>query len=377
MHRRPYATEEGLLPGLPDDLAVQCMLRVPRIFHVNMHMVNSQWRRLVRSNTFYSERKKLGISDESILLLPQESKTPGVLECVEFDLTYKKKRKLCFKSNFAPRDIFLDGHGCASIGKSVLIFGGQEHGPKYKAHGDVNMFDTMTTKWAQGASMLTPRGGMAWGVLKNQLVVAGGYGGEGIGSRIEAEIYDIEKNEWWPIANLPCTLLIDLFFVLKEQLFVRGWVRGSHSLKLVSYNIESNAWKEEPDMLCYLQGSAPFCLNKVAIKSKDNSLYMLEVKDSNIEPQAETEPVLLNIMKLDFKDRRWKKICKILDEVMHYDCNCSFERDVRFHSMKNSVAVLDHSDEQENIEVKLVGHQDVLKISVLCPSHWTSAIIEV
>lgn len=50
-------------------------------------------------------------------------------------------------------------------------------------------------------------------------------------------------------------------------------------------------------------------------------------------------------MKFDFKDRRWKKICKILDEVMYYDCNCFFERDVWFYSMKNSVVVFDYFDE--------------------------------
>lgn len=47
-------------------------------------------------------------------------------------------------------------------------------------------------------------------------MVVGGYGGEGIGLRIEVEIYDIEKNEWWLIVNLFCILLIDLFFVFKE-----------------------------------------------------------------------------------------------------------------------------------------------------------------
>lgn len=54
-------TQAPLLPGLPDDLAIACLIRVPRAVHPNLRLVCKRWNRLLSGNYFYSLRKKTGI----------------------------------------------------------------------------------------------------------------------------------------------------------------------------------------------------------------------------------------------------------------------------------------------------------------------------
>ncbi|KAJ8421997.1 LOW QUALITY PROTEIN: hypothetical protein Cgig2_005507 [Carnegiea gigantea] len=55
-------SQSPLVLGLPDDLAIACLIRVPRINHCNLRLVCRRWYRLRADNFFYSLRKILGIA---------------------------------------------------------------------------------------------------------------------------------------------------------------------------------------------------------------------------------------------------------------------------------------------------------------------------
>lgn len=52
-----------LIPGLPNDLALQCLARVPRRYHLNLRCVCRKWRDMIASEYYYSLRKSLGLSE--------------------------------------------------------------------------------------------------------------------------------------------------------------------------------------------------------------------------------------------------------------------------------------------------------------------------
>jgi hypothetical protein len=52
-----------LIPGLPNDLALQCLARVPRCHHLNLRCVCTKWRDMVASESYYFLRKRLGLSE--------------------------------------------------------------------------------------------------------------------------------------------------------------------------------------------------------------------------------------------------------------------------------------------------------------------------
>lgn len=190
-------------------------------------------------------------------------------------------------------------------------------------------------------------------------MVAGGYAGQDVGHRVETEAYNMETSTWLQLASLPHeNFTVDMSFVWNGKLFARGYNQAGRFLNMVSYDLESNTWREEADKLKHFEPmSPPLSLNGVAVRRSDNNLFFLEVVDCNISAQAETEPVVLKIMKLNVRSGKWQKVCRVLDEVMHYDCECAFERDVRFLSTKNHVIFLTHSEEEEDIEVEQVSKQ--------------------
>jgi hypothetical protein len=61
--------EAGLMPALPDDVAMQCLLRVPPCSHAQLQRVSRRWRELVNSPQYYEERKREGTSEKFVCML--------------------------------------------------------------------------------------------------------------------------------------------------------------------------------------------------------------------------------------------------------------------------------------------------------------------
>ncbi len=58
----------SLIPGLPKELAMQCLARVPRVLHGKMRAVCRTWRHMVESAEFLELRKHLGFSEDWLYL---------------------------------------------------------------------------------------------------------------------------------------------------------------------------------------------------------------------------------------------------------------------------------------------------------------------
>ncbi|OWM69264.1 hypothetical protein CDL15_Pgr025451 [Punica granatum] len=64
--RERTRVQPPLIPGLPDDLAIGCLIRVPRVEHRKLRLVCKRWYRLLTGNYFYSLRKNLGLAEEAL-----------------------------------------------------------------------------------------------------------------------------------------------------------------------------------------------------------------------------------------------------------------------------------------------------------------------
>lgn len=57
-----------IIPGLPNDLSRECLLRVPCSSHYKLTSVCNSWENIVTNPRFYKNRKKFGASQELIIL---------------------------------------------------------------------------------------------------------------------------------------------------------------------------------------------------------------------------------------------------------------------------------------------------------------------
>ncbi|KAK9288019.1 hypothetical protein L1049_016464 [Liquidambar formosana] len=60
---------EDVIPGLPDDIALECLVRVPYRFHSTMKWVCRGWRTLIAHPSFYHERRRLRTAEHLVCLV--------------------------------------------------------------------------------------------------------------------------------------------------------------------------------------------------------------------------------------------------------------------------------------------------------------------
>lgn len=220
------SVQQPLLPGLPDHVALLCLLRVPRQYHASLSNVCVQWNWIFKSSEFFTYRKKLGIADSwlfvtSTNLLP--SSQPAA--CYMYDLASKQLLWKVWSSILQRRAGSVDGFKFAAIDEKLLVIGGNRQCANLGCKvGDdqLTIFNTATNKCSQGAKLQIPRCNFASGVIDRSLYVAGGYNENGTIEQ-STEVYNLEDNEWSMATRMPVALkTIDCEVVFRGKLYVRG-----------------------------------------------------------------------------------------------------------------------------------------------------------
>ncbi|CAN4114564.1 unnamed protein product [Withania somnifera] len=238
-HREPREksrTQSPLLPGLPDDLAIACLIRVPRNEHRNLRLVCKRWYRLLAGNFFYSLRKNLGIAEEWIYIMKRDR--DGKVSWHAFDPTYQLWQPLPPVPKEYSEAL---GFGCAVLSGCLLyLFGGKD--PVKGSMRRVIFYSARTNKWHRAPDMLRRRHLFGSCVINNFLYVAGGEN-EGVHQSLRsAEVYDPNKNRWSFISNMNTAMISFIGVVYEGKWFLKGL--DSHRQVLIEvYQPETDTWE--------------------------------------------------------------------------------------------------------------------------------------
>lgn len=141
-------SQSPLLPGLPDDLAIACLIRVPRVEHRKLRLVCRRWYRLLAGNFFYSLRKSLGIAEEWIYVFKRDRE--GRISWHDFDPIHQLWQSL------PPIPVEYStavGFGCAVLsGCHLYLFGGRD--PLKGSMRRAIFYSARTNKWHRAPDML-------------------------------------------------------------------------------------------------------------------------------------------------------------------------------------------------------------------------------
>ncbi|KAH7351889.1 hypothetical protein KP509_19G019100 [Ceratopteris richardii] len=204
------------IPGLPDDLAIACLIRVPRIFHSLLRLVCKKWCRLLSNNYFYSLRYKLGMAEEWIYVVKRDRENK--IGWHAFDPTYQLWQPLPpIPSEFCEAL----GFGCAVLSGCLLfLFGGKD--PITGSMKRVVFYSARTNKWHKAADMMRRRHFFASCVMNNCLYVAGGECEGSTHLLRSAEVYDPNKNRWGFISDLNAPMLPLVGVVHGAKWYLKG-----------------------------------------------------------------------------------------------------------------------------------------------------------
>lgn len=142
----------ALIPGLPDDIVVSCLTRVPRRYHPHLKQVSKRWRELVCSKEWVSYRLKHHLAETWIYALCLNKS--GELCIYMLDPNHLKRGwKLVhgLPSSFLKRK----GVGFEVLGTKLFLFGGC--GWVEDATSEVYFYDALTNMWSAAGCLSTPR----------------------------------------------------------------------------------------------------------------------------------------------------------------------------------------------------------------------------
>ncbi|PON42948.1 F-box domain containing protein [Trema orientale] len=202
------------IPGLADELGLQCLTRLPYTTHRVASRVCQRWWTLLESPEFYHERNSKGYTHKLACLvqaLPRdESPTARVDSAKRGGESFPSYGLAAYDSAEAawrridPVPKYPDGlplfcHVASCDGK-LVVMGGWD--PKtYGAVADVFVFDFAKNRWSEAKPMPTKRSFFAVGSYSGRVYVAGGHD-ESKNALSSAWAYDLARDEWTELARM-------------------------------------------------------------------------------------------------------------------------------------------------------------------------------
>ncbi|CAM8979768.1 unnamed protein product [Rhodiola kirilowii] len=284
-----------LLPGLPDDLAIACLTRVPRADHCKLRLVSKRWYRLLTGSFYFTLRKEQGLGEEWIYIMKRDKEKK--LSWHAFDPVHHVWQPLPPVPKEYTHAI---GFGCAVLrGCHLYLFGGKD--PIKGSMRLVVYYSARTNKWHRSPDMKRRRIFPGSCVINNCLYVAGGESDGAPRTMKSAEVYDPSKNRWEYISDMTAAMVPFIGVVYDGKWFLKG-IGTRRQVLSEMYKPEMNSW------FPVYNGMVAGWRNPSAFL--DGKLYALECKDG---------------CKLGVYDERTDSWSTCFDSGMHLGNSCALE----------------------------------------------------
>ncbi|XP_072978608.1 F-box/kelch-repeat protein At1g22040-like [Typha angustifolia] len=233
-----YDEYPGLIPTLPDEISLQILARLPRIYYLNVKMVSRSWKAAITSRELLQLRRELGTTEEWLYLLTkvganklnwhaldpisekwqrlppmpyavneEESNKRGFAGLRMWNVVGSSVRIADFVRGWFWRRDGLDQMpfcGCAvgAVDGCLYVLGGFS---KAMALNCVWRYNPCLNLWEEVSSMNYGRAFCKTGLLNEKLYVVGGVskGRNGLNPLSSAEVFDPETGLWTQLPVMP------------------------------------------------------------------------------------------------------------------------------------------------------------------------------
>ncbi|KAL3631845.1 hypothetical protein CASFOL_024829 [Castilleja foliolosa] len=198
-----------LFPGLPADMALECLVRVPYQHFSSVSSVSRGWKREIELPEFWRYRKASGLT-RNVIVLARARVDPNREQGLKkydaapvYCLTVFEPKTGCW-AKLPPIPGYSDGLPMVcqlvGVGLNLVVMGGLDP-VTWEASNGVFVYDFISATWRRGADMPGSRRlFFACASDSDRMVfVAGGHGGEKCALK-STMAYDVVRNEW---AHMP------------------------------------------------------------------------------------------------------------------------------------------------------------------------------
>ncbi|XP_009609743.1 F-box/kelch-repeat protein At1g30090 [Nicotiana tomentosiformis] len=213
---------EPLIPGLPDDVALNCLLRIPVDNHMTCRVVCKRWYSLFGTkDRFFCRRKELGYHDPWFFVFAFHKST-GKIQWNVFDLNnfaWHTIPAMPCKEKVCP-----DGFGCIAFPHEGVLYvcGGVASDVDCPLNSVVK-YEVRKNRWTVMKKMITARSFFASGVIDGMIYVVGGNSTD-LFELNSAEVLDPNRGIWRSVSNMGTKMAAYDSAVLNGKLLVtEGW----------------------------------------------------------------------------------------------------------------------------------------------------------
>ncbi|MCO5591150.1 hypothetical protein L7F22_045131 [Adiantum nelumboides] len=314
---------EALIPGLPNDLAQLCLMRVPFIkYNRSFHLVCRRWREVLSSEEFFTTRSALGIHEAHISFVVHGNRvqifsllshqwfclpplprgggnaSPGSRVSREWgqspDSQSSPQGGTAFDWGIDPYDWWQIDTVAVSGGTLFVIGGDQSEIHSFtrpcKPTNRVHKYDFCQNCWLPITPMQVARSHAAAVSLGKLLYVTGG--SEDIDEGASAEVYDLQQNKWSMISSMNTSMRTCVGVEHEGCMYVKGENLGP------GCHVEGEIFNPAEGRWARMHPSMRKGLERGPITSCDSCLFVADWKDS-----------LLKVY--DFKAESWVVVTKL------------------------------------------------------------------
>ncbi|KAL9430170.1 hypothetical protein AB3S75_025535 [Citrus x aurantiifolia] len=223
-----------LISGLPDDIALFCLARVPRRYHAVLKCVSRRWRGLLHSEEWCAYRRKHNLDETWIYAFCRDNKLERLC-CYVLDPN-STRRGWKMIHELPTRALRRKGMGFEVLGKNAYLLGGC--GWSEDATSEVYCYDASMNTWTDATPMSTARCYFACGVLNQKIYCIGG-----LGDTHSWDVYDPCTNNWKLHTEPNIFTEIEDSFVMDGKIYIRcsASAATSHFCALV-YEPSTDSW---------------------------------------------------------------------------------------------------------------------------------------
>ncbi|XP_050384735.1 F-box/kelch-repeat protein At1g80440-like [Argentina anserina] len=266
---------EQLIPGLPNDIARDCLFRIPYSFLSDSSYVCKDWNHEIEQPDFLRLRKATGRSQAIVVMAQARSnrgnRTPPEFRLSVFEPKSSKWEELPLFSGFSkglPRFCQVVG-----VGSDLVVMGGLDP-CTWEVSNSVFIYNFVSATWRCGANMPGVKRsffGCTSDDDKRMVFVAGGHDNEKNALR-STMAYDVAKNKWIIMADMirerdECKAL----FHHGKLHVISGYctiTQGQFERSIETFNPVTSKWEVKEDFLP--ANVSP----KSCVAGHDGKLYM-------------------------------------------------------------------------------------------------------
>uniref|UniRef100_A0A0D6QY73 F-box domain-containing protein n=1 Tax=Araucaria cunninghamii TaxID=56994 RepID=A0A0D6QY73_ARACU len=243
---------QGLIPGILDDLALSCLQRLALPDQAVARAVSRSWRAAISNPEYLHSRRAQGLAEPWLFVLAFH-KVNGRIQWQALDpRAVGERRRPAYhvipEMPCAER-VCPPAFGCASLATSgvLLVCGGMRSDIDCPMDS-VLKYETYSNRWSAAGHMGTPRSFFASATIDGRVYAAGGSAAD-LSELSSTEAYDPAEDRWRPVASMGANMARYDAAVLDGKLHVtEGWSWPFHfSPRGQIYDPRSNRWE---DMSC-------------------------------------------------------------------------------------------------------------------------------